>query len=98
MSGWAVTHPPPKGTAMWDIGMQPSLAASAATSPEIFSMLILVFVVLVGLAAALVILEAVHFHRSRKLRAANNSPSVTPLCDVDQAMDAAIDARQKLGR
>lgn len=59
---------------MWDLGMQPSLAAIAADSAEALSLLVLLFVAIVGLAASLVILEAIHYYRFRRV-----SPKATLL-------------------
>jgi hypothetical protein len=52
---------------MWDLGMQPSLSEAAANSPEVLSLLLLVFVAVVGLATGLVVIEAVYSYWQKKV-------------------------------
>lgn len=52
---------------MWDLGMQPSLTALAAEFADVLSLLVLLCVALVGLAASLVILEAVHYYKFHRI-------------------------------
>jgi hypothetical protein len=54
---------------MWDMEMQPSLSSAAADLPEVLWLLIPVCVGIVGLAAALVLLEAVRYCQMRRVRA-----------------------------
>ena len=47
---------------MWDLGMSPSLTTIAVDDPEMLHLLTLVFGGIVGIAAALVVLEVLWFH------------------------------------
>jgi hypothetical protein len=51
---------------MWDLGMQPSLSAIVADFPGVFWFMLPVCIGIIGLAAALVLLEAVQRHRTRR--------------------------------
>lgn len=51
---------------MWDLAMQPSLTAAVMEAPDVLSLLLIVFVGIVGLAAALVVLEAVRCYGVRR--------------------------------
>lgn len=58
---------------MWDMMMQPSLAAAVMDFADLRSMLTIVFVGIVGLAAGLVILEAIRHYRIRNRKRTTNN-------------------------
>ena len=51
---------------MWDLAMQPNRTAIAAEFSDVVSLLVLLCAVIVGLAASLVMLEAVRYYKHRR--------------------------------
>ncbi|HXG20740.1 MAG TPA: hypothetical protein VNN62_16900 [Methylomirabilota bacterium] len=51
---------------MWDLAMQPNLTAIAAEFSDVLSLLVLLCLAIVGLAASLVMLEAVRYYKYRR--------------------------------
>ncbi len=59
---------------MWDMMMQPSLAAAVVDSADLRSMLMIMFAGIVGLAAGLVIIEAIRHYYVRHRKRMTNTP------------------------
>ena len=55
---------------MWDLGMQPSLSSIVAALPDIFWLMLPVCLGIIGLAAALVVLEAASYYQGRRAKVA----------------------------
>jgi membrane protein YdbS with pleckstrin-like domain len=51
---------------MWDLGMQPGLTSIAANFADVLVLLVLLFVVIVGIAASLVIRETIRYRKFRE--------------------------------
>lgn len=62
---------------MWDLGMYPSLTAIAVSDPELLHLLTIMFGGIVGIAAALVVLEVLCFHWFRNDSSAVSNKLVT---------------------
>lgn len=74
---------------MWDMMMQPSLAAAVIDSADLRSMLMIVFAGIVGLAAGLVILEVIRNHQVRHCKRRGNTPW-TPSSPRFRARDVVV--------
>jgi len=65
---------------MWDMMPQPNFSSAVADLPDVLWLLIPVFIGIVGSSAALIVLEAIRYHRFRKTQSALETASTASSC------------------